>query len=76
MVDSVEVPVNVLCLPGGPTVPELASVGVARISVGGAFYYAALGAVATAAREWRDEGSHEFWQAAIAGAAAAKKAFD
>ena len=76
VVDSVDVPLNVLCLPGGPTVPELASVGVARISVGGAFYYAALAAAATAAREWREQGTHEFWKDAIAGAQAAKQAFD
>ena len=31
IVDAVNIPVNVLCLPGGPTVAELASVGVAQI---------------------------------------------
>ena len=36
---------SVLALPGGPTVAELSSVGVHRISVGGAFAYVALGAV-------------------------------
>ena len=69
-------PVNVLCRPGGPTVTELASVGVARISVGGAFYFAALGALAGAAREWKEEGTHEFLQDAIAGLRAARQAFD
>jgi 2-methylisocitrate lyase-like PEP mutase family enzyme len=76
IVEAVDVPVNVLCRPGGPTVPELASVGVARISVGGGFYFAALGALARAAREWKDEGTHEFWKDAVAGMQSAKQAFD
>ncbi len=73
---SVDVPVNVLCLPGGPGVAELASLGVARISVGGAFYHVALGALATAAREWREQGTHAFWQDALAGMQAGQQAFD
>jgi len=76
VVDAVDVPVNVLCRPGGPTVSELASVGVARISVGGGFYFVALGARARAAREWKEEGTHEFWQDAIVGLQAGKQAFD
>ena len=76
VVDSVDVPVNALCLPGGPDVAELASVGVARISVGSAFFNVALGALATAAREWREQGTHAFWKDAVAGIQAAKQAFD
>ena len=76
VVEAVDVPVNVLCRPGGPSVAELASVGVARLSVGGGFYFAALGALATAAREWREQGTHEFWKGAIPGIVAAKQAFD
>ena len=76
IVDAVDVPVNVLCRPGSPTVSELASVGVARISVGGGFYFAALGALASAAREWKEEGTHEFWKDAIPGMQAGKQAFD
>ena len=76
VVEALDAPVNVLCRPGAPTVQELASVGVARVSVGGAFYYAALGALANAAREWREEGTHEFWQSAVAGIKAGTKAFD
>ena len=37
VVSSVDRPVNVLALPNAPTVAELAELGVARISVGGAF---------------------------------------
>nr|MBA2333221.1 isocitrate lyase/phosphoenolpyruvate mutase family protein [Actinomycetota bacterium] len=38
-------PVNVLVLPGGPTVAELASVGVRRISTGSLLAGAAYGAL-------------------------------
>lgn len=75
LVSAVDAPVNVLCMPGGPTVAELASVGVARISVGSAFFNVAMGAVAEAAREWREQGTHAFWQGAIAGMGATKPAF-
>ncbi len=53
VVTSVDVPVNVLALPGVPSVAELAELGVARISVGGAFAWVALGAVADSARSAR-----------------------
>ncbi len=76
LVESVGVPVNVLCFPGGPTVPELAAAGVARISVGSAFYKVAMNALAVAAREWRDEGTHAFWQEALGGMALTRKAFE
>ena len=31
--------------------------------------------LASAAREWREQGTHEFWQGAIAGIQAGKQAF-
>ena len=51
VVSAVEVPVNVLALADGPSVPQLAEVGVRRVSTGGALAFAAYGALATAARE-------------------------
>ena len=54
VVAEVDRPVNVLMLPGGPALAELADAGVARISIGGSLWYVAMGAVATAARELRD----------------------
>jgi 2-methylisocitrate lyase-like PEP mutase family enzyme len=75
LVKSVGAPVNVLCMPGGPTVPELAALGVARISVGSTFYNAAMGALVEAAREWREQGTHGFWQRAVVGMGATRKAF-
>lgn len=75
LVTSVDRPVNVLALPGGPTVAELAEVGVARISVGGAFAFAALGAVVEASRELQEQGTYGFWERAALGASNAKAAF-
>lgn len=75
LVASVDLPVNVLCLPNGPNVAELGALGVARISVGSAFFNVAMGALAAAAREWLDEGTHGFWQDAIAGMGATRAAF-
>jgi 2-methylisocitrate lyase-like PEP mutase family enzyme len=75
LVSSVDLPVNVLALPGTPPVADLAAVGVSRISVGGAFAFVALGAVAEAARELRDRGSYSYWELARPGAAAARAAF-
>lgn len=75
LVTSVDLPVNVLALPGAPTVAELAEAGVHRISVGGAFAFAALGAVVEAGRELLDQGTYGFWDRARAGAAAARSAF-
>lgn len=68
-------PVNVLARPGAPTVAELASAGVARVSVGGAFAFAALGGAVAAARELLDHGTYSFWEAAGVGAKAARGAF-
>jgi 2-methylisocitrate lyase-like PEP mutase family enzyme len=68
-------PVNVLAMDGAPTVPELAQAGVSRISVGGAFAFAALGALASAATELRDQGTYGFRAASAVGAQAARRAF-
>jgi 2-methylisocitrate lyase-like PEP mutase family enzyme len=68
-------PVNVLALEGVPPVAELARAGVSRISVGGAFAFAALGAVVSAATELREQGTYGFRDGSAAGAAAARRAF-
>jgi 2-methylisocitrate lyase-like PEP mutase family enzyme len=75
LVRSVDRPVNVLALPGGPTVAELASVGVKRVSVGGAFSYAALGALVSAAEEFLAQGTYGFAPLVLAGRALAQRAF-
>jgi 2-methylisocitrate lyase-like PEP mutase family enzyme len=64
---SVSKPVNVVMGLKGATfsVEELAAVGVKRISVGGAFARAALGAFVRAAREVKDKGTFNFAADAI-----------
>jgi 2-methylisocitrate lyase-like PEP mutase family enzyme len=75
LVASVDRPVNVLVRPGVPAVAELAEVGVRRVSVGGGFAFAALGAVVEAARELRKEGTYSFWGWASVGSQTMRSAF-
>jgi 2-methylisocitrate lyase-like PEP mutase family enzyme len=75
LVSSVDLPVNVLVLPRMPSVSELGEAGVSRISVGGGFAYAALGAATAAARELLEDGTYGFWETAAEGAKAARAAF-
>lgn len=75
LISSVDRPVNVLALPGVPSVAELAEIGVKRVSVGGAFAFAALGALAEAGRELLEKGTYGFWDLAASGGAAARAAF-
>jgi 2-methylisocitrate lyase-like PEP mutase family enzyme len=74
LLSEVERPVNVLLLPGGPSVAELSDLGVARISVGGAFAYAALSALVESGRELLGGGSG-FLDRVAAGREAATGAF-
>jgi 2-methylisocitrate lyase-like PEP mutase family enzyme len=73
---AVDRPVNVLAIRGAPTVSELAGAGVSRISVGGAFAFAALGAVVAAARELREQGTYGYLAASATGREAASHAFE
>jgi 2-methylisocitrate lyase-like PEP mutase family enzyme len=74
VVSSVDRPVNVLLLPGGPSVPELAAAGVARVSVGGTLAWVAWGAVAQAAQELLAAGTQGYGDVAKLGGAAAREA--
>jgi len=60
LVDAVGLPVNVLALPHGPSVAELASVGVRRVSTGGALAGAAYGALLAGARELQEDGTSRY----------------
>jgi 2-methylisocitrate lyase-like PEP mutase family enzyme len=53
---AIGLPVNVLLLPGGPTVAELGALGVRRISTGSLLANAALGAFSNASRSLFDTG--------------------
>src|SRR5437588_244345 len=75
LVAEVDRPVNVVAQPGCPAVAELAELGVRRVSVGGFFTFAALGAVVEAATELRDQGTFGYWDRAGLGARIARPAF-
>jgi 2-methylisocitrate lyase-like PEP mutase family enzyme len=60
VVSALDRPLNVLAVGGAPPVGELAEAGVSRVSVGGAFAFAALGALVDAATELRDKGTYGY----------------
>jgi len=60
MVEAVGVPVNVLAIPGSPTIAELASVGVRRVSTGSLLAAAAYGALVRGARELTEQGTSRY----------------
>lgn len=74
VVAEVDAPVNVLLRPGGPSVAQLADLGVARISIGAAFAFACIGALEKAARGLLD-GRTPWWDDAAEGARLARRAF-
>jgi 2-methylisocitrate lyase-like PEP mutase family enzyme len=57
IVDEVGGPVNVLLLPGGPSMGELAAIGVRRLSIGGALASVAYGSAYRAAQHLIETGS-------------------
>jgi len=75
VIESVDRPVNVLAWPGLGSVADLAAAGAARISVGGAFAYAAFGALVQAGHELLDDGSLAFLDRAGDGRRQARSAF-
>ncbi len=75
VITSVDRPVNVLAFPGVAPVAELAELGVARISVGGAFSQVALAALARAGRELLDHGTYGYLGLAAEGRQYAAAAF-
>jgi 2-methylisocitrate lyase-like PEP mutase family enzyme len=75
VIASVDRPVNVLTVPDLPPVAELAELGVARISVGGAFGQVALAALDRAGRELLDAGTYGFLELAAEGRRQAAAAF-
>ena len=56
--------------------PELAELGVARISVGGGFAFTAAGALIAAGRELLEKGTYGFWETAAVGWQATHDAFE
>ena len=74
VVEAVDRPVSVLLLRGGPPVRALAAAGAARISVGGAFAFAALGAAKRAAEELLGTGTTGYTDLSAEGSAAFRDA--
>ena len=75
VVESVDRPVSVLALGGVPAIAELAALGVARVSVGGAFAFAALASLREAAEELRDRGTYGYLERTAVGVKSARAAF-
>ena len=65
VVDALRVPVNVLALPNGPTVGELAAVGVRRVSTGSRLAGAAYGAMMAGARELLTDGTSRYGEGSV-----------
>ena len=61
VVSSLDRPLSVLALDGCPSVPELAAAGVGRVSVGGAFAFAAYARLVEVATELRRHGTYGWW---------------
>jgi 2-methylisocitrate lyase-like PEP mutase family enzyme len=60
VVEAVDMPVNVLALPNGPTITELASVGVRRVSTGSLLARSAYGALMSGAHELLADGTSHY----------------
>jgi len=57
VVSAVSKPINVLAFPNGPSVPELAALGVRRVSIGSTMYNATARTLKAAATELIDHGT-------------------
>lgn len=60
LVQAVAAPVNVIATRQGPSIPELAALGVRRVSTGGSLARAAYGAIASGAAELRGPGTSTY----------------
>jgi 2-methylisocitrate lyase-like PEP mutase family enzyme len=58
LVQAINGPLNIMALPGAPSVPQLGRLGVARVSLGPAIAQAALATTQRAARELLEQGTY------------------
>lgn len=65
LVQDVKCPVNILVGPGSPSIPELQTLGVARVSVGSSAMRATLGLVKRIAEELRGPGTYSALEGGI-----------
>jgi 2-methylisocitrate lyase-like PEP mutase family enzyme len=67
VVDAVRCPVNVLSIPGTPTIAELGAAGVRRVSTGSALASRAFGALYASAKMLREKGSPAYAEGGLPG---------
>ena len=65
VVEAVGAPLNVLAFPNGPSVPELETAGVRRVSTGSALAWTAYGAFARGADELLRSGTSDYSRSAL-----------
>ncbi|HVM91344.1 MAG TPA: isocitrate lyase/phosphoenolpyruvate mutase family protein [Terriglobales bacterium] len=65
MVKDVACPLNILAVPGTPSIAELERLGVARVSVGSGFMRATLGALRDMAQELKSGGTYSWLERGI-----------
>ena len=65
LVKAVECPLNILALPGTPSIPELEKLGVARVSVGSGPMRATLGLLRRVAEELKTSGTYSAMEGAV-----------
>jgi 2-methylisocitrate lyase-like PEP mutase family enzyme len=75
LLDALDRPLNVLVGRGSPPIAELAGAGVSRISVGGAFAFAAYATLIESARELREAGTYGYADLARAGVESVRSTF-
>ena len=65
LVKAVECPLNILAVPGTPSIPELGKLGVARVSVGSGPMRATLGLLRRVAEELKTPGTYSAMEGAV-----------
>jgi len=65
LVKAVACPLNILAVPGTPSIPELAKLGVARVSVGSGPMRATLGLLRRVAEELKTSGTYTAMEGAV-----------
>ncbi|NNE11282.1 MAG: isocitrate lyase/phosphoenolpyruvate mutase family protein [Ilumatobacter sp.] len=65
--DAVQVPINVLAVPNGPTIAEIGEAGGRRVSIGGALASTAYGAMMAGARELLETGTSTYLATRLSG---------
>jgi 2-methylisocitrate lyase-like PEP mutase family enzyme len=65
LVKDLQCPVNILAMPGSPTIPELENLGVARVSLGSGPMRATLGLLVRMAKELKSTGTYGALQTGV-----------